>query len=113
MSLKEKIINYLQSDRRKEYHIPEFGETIYFTPVTVLEMEKIMTLSGGGTSSKDFHLWTIIEKAEDEKGQKIFSIEDRPYLEKMDWSIVSRISNEIQRTISFDEAKKNSSITPS
>jgi len=87
--------------------IPELDETIYFTPVNVLEMEKIMTISGGGASSKDFHIWTIIEKAEDSEGKKVFTIEDRPYLEKMDWAIVSRISNEIQRVIPFVELKKN------
>ena len=87
--------------------IPELDETIYFTPVNVLEMEKIMTISGGGASSKDFHIWSIIEKAEDSEGKKVFTIEDKPYLEKMDWAIVSRISNEIQRVIPFVELKKN------
>jgi len=111
--LRDKVIEYLQKDRRRSMGIPELDETIYFTPVTVLEMEKIMTLSGGGASSKDFHIHTIIEKAEDAEGKKVFSIEDKPYLEKMDWAIISRISNEIHRTISFEDAKKNSPITPS
>ncbi len=109
MTLKEKIYEYVsRSDRRRSLEIPEFGETIYFTPVTVLEMEKIMNLSGGGTSSKDFHIWTIIEKAEDENGKKIFTVEDKPILEKMDWVIISRISNEIQKIVPIEEIKKNS-----
>ena len=107
MALRDKVIEYLQKDRRRSMEIPELDETIYFTPVNVLEMEKIMTISGGGASSKDFHIWTIIEKAEDSEGKKVFTIEDRPYLEKMDWTIVSRISNEIQRVIPFVELKKN------
>ena len=105
--LRDKVIEYLQKDRRRSMEIPELDETIYFTPVNVLEMEKIMTISGGGASSKDFHIWTIIEKAEDSEGKKVFTIEDKPYLEKMDWAIVSRISNEIQRVIPFVELKKN------
>lgn len=113
MALKEKIFEYLHANRRREIFIAEFDETIYFTPVTVLEMEKIMTLSGQGASSKDFHIATIIEKAEDANGRKIFGIEDKPFLEKMDWSIISRISNEIQRLERFEETKKNSPITPS
>jgi hypothetical protein len=40
--------------------------------VTVLEWEKIMTLSAGGSNSKEFHIWTIIEKAEDSEGKKVF-----------------------------------------
>lgn len=113
MSLKDKIYECLKEPRRRRIEIPELAEAVYTGPVTVLEMDKIMTLSGGGSSSKDFHLWTLIEKAEDEGGKKIFGIEDKPFLEKMEWSIISRISNEIHRTISFDEAKKNSPITPS
>jgi len=105
--LRDKVIEYLQKDRRRSIEIPELEETIYFTPVTVLEMEKIMTLSGGGASSKDFHIHTIIEKAEDSEGKKVFTIEDKPYLEKMDWAIISRISNEIQRVIPFPEKKKD------
>jgi hypothetical protein len=104
--LREKVIEYLKKDRRRSIEIPEFDEMIYFTPVTVLEMEKIMTLSGSGASSKDFHIWSIIEKAEDAEGKKVFTIEDKPYLEKMDWAIISRISNEIQRVIPFSELKK-------
>ena len=107
MALRDKVIEYLQKDRRRSVEIPDLDETIYFTPVNVLEMEKIMTLSDGGASSKDFHIWTIIEKAEDSEGKKVFTIEDKPYLEKMDWAIVSRISNEIQRVIPFVELKKN------
>lgn len=113
MSLKEKIIEHLQSDRRRKIEIPELDETIWATPVTVLEMEKIMTLSQGGVSTKDFHIWTIIEKAEDEQRKKIFTLEDKPYLEKMEWSIITGISNKINKTITFDEAKKKSPIIPS
>jgi hypothetical protein len=105
--LRDKILDYLQKDRRRSLEIPELDETIYFTPVTVLEMDKIMTLSGSGASSKDFHVHTIIEKGEDSEGKKVFTIEDKPYLEKMDWAIISRISNEIQRVIPFLELKKN------
>jgi hypothetical protein len=107
MTFRDKILDYLQKDRQRSIEIPELNETIFCTPVTVLEMEKIMALSGGGTSSKDFHIHTIIEKAEDAEGKKVFTIEDKPYLEKMDWAIISRISNEIQRAISFPELKKN------
>ena len=67
--LRDKILNYLQKDKHRSVEIPELDETIYFTPVTVLEMEKIMTMSAAGASSKDFHIWTLIEKAEDSEGK--------------------------------------------
>lgn len=119
MSLKEKVIEHLQSDRRKSMKIvagkdsPLNGQEIYWQPVMALEMEKIMTLSGGGTNSKDYHVWTIIEKAEEENGQKIFTLEDKSLLERLEWKIVSSISNKMHDHLTFDEAKKNSQITPS
>lgn len=104
---REKVIEYVQKDRRRSMEIPELEETIYFTPTTVPEMEKIMILCRGGASAKDFHIHTIIEKVEDSEGRKVFTIEDIPYLEKMDWAIITRISNEIHRVMSLSEIKKN------
>ncbi len=108
MSLKEKIIQYIASDRRRKIEVPEFNETVYSTPITVLDMEKILSYPDTTTNTRAYHIYTIIEKAEDEKGQKIFSADDKPRLDQMDWAIIIRISNDIQRVITPDEAKKNS-----
>jgi hypothetical protein len=111
MSFKDKMIDYLQSDRRRSIFVPELQETIYYSPVTVLEMEKIMTISQGQTSAT--HVWTLIEKAEDESGKKIFGVEDKPILEKLDWNIITRITGEILRVAPVAEVKKTSKIIPS
>jgi hypothetical protein len=51
VSLRDKVIAYLQTDRKNSVYIPELDETIYFRPITVMDMEKIITLSQGGTSA--------------------------------------------------------------
>jgi len=111
MSLKEKMMEYLNSDRRKSIYVPELNETIFFTPVTVMQMEKIMTAAQGGTSAT--HIWILIEKAEHEDGSKAFTVEDKPFIELLDWNIVTRISGEILKVIPVSEVKKTSENSPS
>ncbi len=112
MSVKEKIQTYLQSDRRRSIYVKELDETIFFSPVMVLEQERIFTRSQGGANSKEFHLATIIEKAENEEGLKLFSAEDSGLLEKLDWKIITRISNAIQGGYSVEKAKEELKKTP-
>ena len=113
MSIKDSFLQYLQelkkSESRKQVHVKEIGVTIYFTPVTVCEQEKIFSLSGGGAQSKQFHLATVIEKAENEDGSKIFDIQDKPFLEQLPWRVITRISNAIQGDYSVEKAKKTPS----
>jgi hypothetical protein len=115
--IQEKFLNYIQKNRRKSFNLKEFDPdldcVIFYSPVTVLDMDKIMTLSGGGSNTKDFHIFTILEKAETENGEKAFSIDFKPYLEKMDWDIISGLSNRIAKRIPIAEVKKTSETTPS
>lgn len=111
MSFKDKMLSYLQTDRRRSVYIPEMDETIYFTPITVMQMEKIITAAQGGTSAT--HIWTVIEKAENQDGSKIFGIEDKPFIEQLDWSIVTRITGEIMKVTPIEAVKKTSEMTPS
>lgn len=45
-----------------------------------------------------FLVWTVIMKAEDEEGKKIFTDIDKPTLEQMSFSILAKISNAIHET---------------
>ena len=86
--------------------------TVYFTPLTVLEMQKVKTLSQGDETS--FGTWLVIEKIEDGDGAKIFSAEDKPILESSDWSLVNEINKRILKLIPpVAEVKKTSEKTPS
>ncbi len=107
---KDTMIKYLQEIQksRKELFVEELKEKIFYSPVTVADQEWIFARSNRGANSKDFHISTIILKAENEDGSKIFSPEDVPTLEKLPWRVVTRISNIIQGDQSVEEAKKNS-----
>jgi hypothetical protein len=111
MALKQKMMDYINFDKRKSIYIPEWEETIYFTPITVTQMEKIMTLAQGGTAAT--HVWTLIEKAENQDGTKAFGAEDKPFLEQLDWNIVTRITGELLKIPSVEEEKKTSGRTSS
>jgi hypothetical protein len=75
--------------------------------VTVLEMQKLSTLSGEAKDRKDFHIWTLIEKVEDAEGKKIFTVEDKPFLEKLPWRVVIDISEAIHNMAGGEGIKKN------
>jgi len=101
MSLREKLTQHLQMDWRQSMELPVdeksplYGQVISWNPLMALDMNKILTLSGGGTNSADFHIWTIIEKAEEQENQKAFTLEDKPLLERLGWRILADISNKI------------------
>lgn len=108
MSLKEKVMTYLQSDKRRSIKVTEFDEEVFFTPITVLEMQKLRTMSSGGTDVSAMHVFTIIEKCQDSEGKKIFGIEDKPFLEQMPWNVIVNLSNEILGSgATPEETKKN------
>jgi len=85
--------------------------TVYFTPLNVLEMQKIKTLSQDSDTA--FGTWLVIEKVEDEQGNKCFSPEDKPTLELSDWNLVNEINKRILKLTPVAEVKKTSEKTPS
>ena len=111
MGFREKFFEYMDSKARKSYFVPQLGEKVYWTPITVLEIEKIRTLAGG--DRKEMNIWTLIEKAEDEEGKKIFTVNDKPFLENQDFTIVYGICDEMMKTQPLEEVKKTSEKTPS
>lgn len=45
MTFKEKVYEFVSKKEKKFVEIPELKETVYFTPLTVLEMQVIRTRS--------------------------------------------------------------------
>jgi hypothetical protein len=101
MSIKSKLFDYVGQQKKKSIDIPEIGETIYFGPVTIAEMDMIRTMSSVNISGEAmprinntaFIIWTIIKKAENEAGEKIFTDADRPFFDQVEYSIVGKIAN--------------------
>jgi hypothetical protein len=125
MSLKEKFYEYVskKQGRRKFVEVDLAGETvkIWFTPVTVIEGEKIRTLGRVSTGvSGEFtfnagllNLHLVIEKAEDEEGKKLFDFGDLPTLQQMDEAIIMKIVSAISPVASIQEKKSDSQMTSS
>lgn len=114
MPAKEKFYEYIGKKQRKKIEIPEIGETIYFTPVTIAEMELIrvksqINISGQVIPRIDnaaFTIWSIITKAENETGEKIFGDADKPFLDQLDFNIAARIVNAIHGTEPIEDIVK-------
>lgn len=117
MSLKERLMEYIHSDKKRSMPVSfcingqKYEETIYFTPITLSEMGKIMTLAQGDAMAS--HVWTLIEKAENEDGTKAFTAEQKPFIEMWDFDTVVKITGNMMKIDSIEEVKKTLNQTPS
>lgn len=85
----------------RKIEVPEWKLTIYATPVTLSEKNRLYRKS----KENDMELLAdvIVMKAQNEKGEKLFTIEHKPtLLNKADSNVVARVSN----AILADEAPK-------
>jgi hypothetical protein len=115
MSIKEKVYEYVAKKEKKSIFISELGEKIYFTPLTVLEMQVLRIRSEIQTSGNNFipridqgafSVWTVILKSEDEQGNKIFTDADKPILDQMKNDVIIKIANAIHETKPMEELIK-------
>jgi len=104
-------MEYLQKDHRKTIYIPELDETVYLSPMSVLEHIKIKTL--GGDVSGELNVWTVIEKAQDKDGNNLLSAADKPFVEKMPTMMIAKIANLAMGIEDLETVKKTSETTPS
>lgn len=85
----------------KAIEVPEWKLTIYATPVTLAEKNKLYRKS----RENDMELLVdiLIAKATDEKGEKLFNVDHRlTLLNKADSNVIARVAN----AILSDEAPK-------
>jgi len=90
----DQIREHFNSLGTKKIEVPEWKMTIYSSPVTLAEKNKLYQKS----KNNDIELLVdiLIMKAQDENGEKLFTIENRAaLLNKADSSIIGRVSNEI------------------
>lgn len=77
--------------------VPEYGFTLYFTPLTVAERARVRK---GVAADDDEELWvnTLIHKARDKDGNPVFSDDGktRKQLYQMDMQVLKRILEEAQ-----------------
>lgn len=83
--------------------------TIYWTPITLSEKNKIAQKTGGNVLADASVLADIvIWKALDKDGKKLLSIEDKlALMHKVDSEVLARIANAMVVTPSVEDLKKN------
>lgn len=78
----------------KAIEVPEWKLTIYSTPVTLAEKNKLYKKSR--ESDMELLVDVLIMKATDEKGEKLFNIDHRlTLLNKADSNVIARVANAI------------------
>ena len=88
----------------RKIEVPEWKLTIYATPVTLAEKNRLYRKSK--ESDMELLADVIVMKAQNEKGEKLFTIEHKPtLLNKADSNIVARVANAILAADSPDVAE--------
>lgn len=114
MGFREHMAAYMDAERRKsvEINFPDGTKaTLYYTPISIVEMGKILTLSEGISSLT--HIWTFIEKAENVDGSKCYTVADKAMIESFDWNVVTQFTNRLLKYENIADLKKTSETTRS
>lgn len=104
-------LHLAQEVERKLIEVPEVlhkGEPLSFfvSEMTCREMDKI-TKKHKDLGSMEAMIEVIIMKAQDENGEKAFSLEHKPFFMNRDPKIVARIFNQVFNAIGVEEHEKN------
>jgi hypothetical protein len=73
--LAEAIAAHWAAMQRQSIEVPEWGCTVWFDPLTLAERDKLRHAQGNEALAE-----TLILKAEDEAGTKLFTKADKPQL---------------------------------
>lgn len=88
------VRDHFSSLGTKAIEVPEWKLTIYSTPVTLAEKNKLYKKSR--ESDMELLVDVLIMKATDEKGEKLFNIDHRlTLLNKADSNVIARVANAI------------------
>lgn len=105
-----------QAMGRREIPVPEWSTddhnfTIYFTPITPADEDAIRARDP--KPGAEYNVSVLILKATDAQGQPLFTFGDKyALMHNCDYLTIIRIVNEMSRTLTPDEAKKNTMETP-
>lgn len=111
MNVLDKAKSHYRDLGRKRIEVPEWGEPgspflVFSSPMTVAEREKLREM--GNADGAEMFVDVLIQKAEDEQGNKCFSPKDRHDLTyKVDARVVSAIALQILAGPSNKDLEKN------
>ncbi len=121
MSIIDQVKRHYQAQERVVVSVPEWGDgttplEIHIFPMTMAEASFIQRLSGKKASNIESAVNSLIVKARDKDGNRLFKIEDKDALLNFaDCRVILRINDEIERHFfkNVEQAKGNSDATPS
>lgn len=91
MKLIESAIAHFSNKQIRSLFVPEWGVTVYSKNLTLEDKGKMYARAGG--NSTDYVVYSVIFGITDEKGDPVFTLEDKADLRtKVDPDIVSRLS---------------------
>lgn len=113
MSLGKRIAEKRQANR-KSFEVNEWGEDgvaliVYTGMLTCGDVDKLQRKHPGFMNNPTVAAMVdlIIMKAEDKNGEKLFTLEDKPFLMRESVTLVSRIAGEMFSTIESVESVGN------
>jgi hypothetical protein len=112
MSLGKRIAEKRQANR-KSFEVPEWGDDspllVYTGMLTCGDVDKLQRKHPGFMSNPTVAAMVdlIIMKAEDKDGEKLFTLEDKPFLMRESVTLVSRIAGEMFSTVETAEEAGN------
>lgn len=113
MGLGERIAAKRQA-ARKIIEVPEWGDEtalqIWVSPLTCADVDKLQRKHKDFLQSMSIAAMVdlIIQKAEDKDGEKLFTLEDKPFLMREQIGVVSRVAAEMFANITtVEEHEKN------
>lgn len=121
MRVIEQVKQHYQSQQRLVVAVPEWGEPdkpleIHIFPMTMAEAGLIQRMSGKKGSPVENAVNSLIVKARDTDGNRLFKVEDKDELLNYgDCRVILRINDEIERHFyqSVEQLKGNSAAIPS
>jgi len=90
----------------KKISVPEWDMDIYAKPLNLFETKKLMKYAND--DSIEMLAYVVMLKALDEKGEPLFTLEDKKDLiNNVDKDVLAKVANEIMSQQNQDSVKKN------
>lgn len=113
-SLASRIAAKRSSVDRKSVEVEEWGDdgdpvVLYFSDVTALDIQKIERKHPGfmAKTTMPAMVETIILKCEDEHGEPVFSVEDKPTLMREPIGVIAKLFGAIFNATPVEDHEKN------
>tara|TARA_S200002703_G_scaffold71085_2_gene61675 strand:- start:2353 stop:2673 length:321 start_codon:yes stop_codon:yes gene_type:complete len=102
----EKAKAHFNSLDIKKIDVPEWDLVIYAKPLNLFETKKLMKFAND--DSIEMLAYVVMLKSLDEKGEPLFTLEDKKaLLNDVDKDVLARVANDIMNQQNPDVVKKN------